>query len=250
MYRKIKITLLISATLFAICSFLLYKYGRSVWVPVYIKSRGMRTVADIIQQHGAIARKRLKPVFTQAGIAYPPAQISLVALKEERVLELWAQEDNEWYFIKNYPIKGASGIAGPKLREGDGQVPEGIYQIEGLNPNSSYHLSMKLNYPNDFDLRNAKKEGRTQPGTNIFIHGNTGSVGCLAMGDKAIEDLFVLVVDVGKSNTKVVISPHDPRSRSLLEPVQESPVWLPDLYKQIEKEFNMFTNNKVTRRSS
>jgi murein L,D-transpeptidase YafK len=74
-------------------------------------------------------------------------------------------------------MKRASGKAGPKLREGDGQVPEGIYRIDGLNPNSSYHLSLKLNYPNDFDLEQARTEGRTELGGDIFIHGKAVSIG-------------------------------------------------------------------------
>ena len=70
---------------------------------------------------------------------------------------------------------------------------------------------MKLNYPNEFDLAHAKIEGRTKPGSNIFIHGKAVSIGCLAMGDKTIEELFILANDVGINNITVVISPLDPR---------------------------------------
>ena len=80
-----------------------------------------------------------------------------------------------------------------KLREGDRQVPEGLYRLIGRNPNSNYHLSMKLDYPNSYDPRHAKREGRSNPGSNIFIHGKSLSVGCLAMSGEAIEAFFVLV---------------------------------------------------------
>ena len=109
------------------------------------------------------------------------------------MLELWASQNGNWRFIKQYSINGASGAPGPKLREGDRQVPEGLYRLIGRNPNSNYHLSMKLDYPNSYDLRHAKREGRSNPGSNIFIHGKSLSVGCLAMSGEAIEAFFVLV---------------------------------------------------------
>ena len=95
--------------------------------------------------------------------------------------------------FSKYPIQGASGDIGPKLIEGDRQVPEGLYEIIGFNPNSSYHISMQLNYPNDFDLKHASAEGRDHSGNNIFIHGKDESIGCLAMGDAAIDFLLVVV---------------------------------------------------------
>ena len=72
-------------------------------------------------------------------------------------------------------------------------MPEGVYRIVALNPNSSYHLSMKLDYPTEFDLSKARAEGRTRPGSDIFIHGKAVSIGCVAVGDDAIEEIFVLV---------------------------------------------------------
>ena len=98
---------------------------------------------------------------------------------------------------------------------------------------------MKLNYPNEFDLKHAETEGRANPGSNIFIHGKAVSIGCLAMGDEAIEELFVLVHDVGKSNVKVVIAPSDPRE-STLDPSAQ-PEWVKDLYKIIESEFKDYS---------
>lgn len=122
-------------------------------------------------------------------------------------------------------------------------MPEGVYRIIGLNPNSSYHLSMKLDYPNSFDLRHAKHERRSRPGSNIFIHGKSGSVGCLAMGNEAIEELFVLVAAVGKDNARVVIAPHDPRNAPLSTSLPTAPSWLPELYGLIEAEFKAFVND-------
>ncbi|MES9822567.1 MAG: hypothetical protein ABW147_18580, partial [Candidatus Thiodiazotropha sp.] len=83
--------------------------------------------------------RRLKARFEQAGVDYPPQRIQLIALKESRRLELWAYQHDAWRFIHDYAIFAASGGVGPKLREGDKQVPEGFYRITELNPNSHFH---------------------------------------------------------------------------------------------------------------
>jgi L,D-transpeptidase catalytic domain len=95
---------------------------------------------------------------------------------------VWVETSGQVVFIHSYSVLVASGHNGPKLREGDRQVPEGFYRITSLNPNSSYHLSIKLNYPNAFDQQHADEEGRDRLGGDIFIHGKAASIGCLAMG--------------------------------------------------------------------
>jgi len=185
--------------------------------PMYLYDwdEGGRTVADVLHLYGKRAEERLLPDFRAADVEYPPQRLALLGLKEERSLELWAESGAGWRLVKRYRIRGVSGRSGPKLFEGDGQIPEGLYEIVALNPNSSFHLSMKINYPNDFDLFHAQTEGRTRPGGNIFIHGDVLSRGCLAMGDSAIEELFVLVARVGLENARVLIAPYDPRRRQL-----------------------------------
>lgn len=203
-----------------------------------INPLGERTVEDIQQIYGANATRKLNAYFTKAKVSFPPKEITLVALKQERKLELWARDNKEFRLIHTYNIQAASGVAGPKLRLGDKQVPEGIYRIEGLNPNSHYHLSMKLNYPNEFDLLHAEMEGRTEPGSDIFIHGRAVSVGCLAMGDETIEELFILTTQIGAENVKVVIAPHDPRIRPLTTDSAQLPLWTTELYANISREIN------------
>ena len=110
----------------------------------------------------------------QAEVAMPPEQVTLLALKEEKRLEIYAADDsNGPRFVLSYPILAASGIRGPKLREGDKQVPEGFYRIELLNPNSRYHLSLRVNYPNPADIEQAGRDGRdlSMLGGDIMIHG-------------------------------------------------------------------------------
>lgn len=213
-------------------------YGRSMWVPVVQQITGRQTVADVLAEVGPQARLRLVQYFDQAGIVYPPDKAMLLAIKSTAMLELWAGDGANPEFIRHYDIKAASGVGGPKLREGDKQVPEGLYRITGLNPNSSFHLSMKLNYPNEFDLKHAAADGRADPGSDIFIHGKAQSVGCLAMGDTAIEELFILAADVGIGNLAVAIAPADPRSAVLSVP--SDPPWVAQLYQMLSQEFSRF----------
>lgn len=216
-----------------------YLFGRAYWHPVYLKALGARSVADVIAQYGDESRSVLKPMFESVGLSYPPNKVTLLAVKDSQQMELWASNGNQWHQITAYAVKAASGVSGPKLREGDRQVPEGLYQVIGLNPNSSYHLSMKLNYPNSFDLKWANTENRDQPGSDIFIHGKAVSIGCLAMGDEVIEQLFTLVADVGKQNVQVIIAPTDPRKGQLIPP-DGSAAWVNELYQDIAVGFANF----------
>lgn len=198
----------------------------------------IRTVADVVQDYGPAAARRLEPHFRRAGLAFPPRELVFLAMKQEMTLEVWARDDGPFRLLKTYPIHKASGRAGPKLRQGDRQVPEGIYRVVGLNPNSRYHLSLKLNFPNAFDLMHARREGRSKPGSNIFIHGKAVSIGCLAMGDAAIEELFLLAATVKQRPIQVVIAPRDPRHQPLEAASPRLPPWTAGLYKRIGRAFS------------
>lgn len=198
-----------------------------------------RTVASVVAEVGADVRGRLAPHFHAAGLAYPPAELALLAFKRERRLETWARGTDAWVRIDAVPILAASGGPGPKLRQGDRQVPEGIYRVAALNPNSFFHLSIMLDYPNAFDQAAARQDGRTNLGGDIFIHGRDVSSGCLAVGDHAIETLFVLVADVGPERVRVVVAPHDPRDGLPLTP--EPAVWFTqELYPLIDRHLEPF----------
>jgi len=201
-----------------------------------------RTVAEVVAEIGPEMANRWREVLTPAGIDWPPPGVALLALKEEKRLEVWARHGNRWLRIRDYPVLAASGGPGPKLRQGDQQVPEGVYRIVGLNPNSSYHLSMKLNYPNAADLQRAERDGRTNLGGDIFIHGRAVSIGCLAMGDAAIEELFVLVHAVGLPSVKVVIVPNDLRQDRPIHRAEDDAPWVDDLYGELRREIAAFTD--------
>lgn len=109
--------------------------------------------------------------------------------KEEKTLELWMKQGDRYALFETYPICKASGKLGPKVREGDKQAPEGFYEINSahFNPNSNYHLAINMGYPNAYDEAN----GRT--GSYLMIHGACSSVGCYALTDKYIDEVYTLV---------------------------------------------------------
>jgi hypothetical protein len=198
-----------------------------------------KTVSDRVKEFGETVHQRLAPRFSKVGVAYPPKHMTLVGLKQERMLEVWvAGQAGEFRLLETLPILGASGTLGPKLAEGDRQVPEGLYRIESLNPNSSFHLALLVNYPNSFDKAKGKLDGRTNLGSDIMIHGSSASVGCLAMGDQAAEDLFVLAAETGINNITVILSPVDFRTKALPATQPSLPSWTPELYAQIKGELN------------
>jgi hypothetical protein len=201
------------------------------------RSSGSATIESRLGQFSGLVAKRLHSDFQRAGVPYPPARLVFVGLKQEEQLEVYAAApgaDSPLRFIRTYPIQRASGELGPKLKEGDGQVPEGLYGIEYLNPNSAYHLSMKITYPNAFDKARGAEEKRTNLGGDIMIHGKAVSIGCLAMGDEAAEDLFVLAALTGISNIKVILSPVDFRKTELPSDAKV-PAWTATLYPQIRE---------------
>lgn len=155
---------------------------------------------------------------------------TLVARKAERRLEVWLEGDGAPRPVHAYGVLAASGGPGPKLREGDRQVPEGRYGIESLNPNSRFHLSMKVSYPNAFDRARAAEDGRDRPGGDIFIHGGARSVGCLALGDDAIEELFWLVATVGAERFEVLMTPSEGASWEI---PSGAPAWVEEMYRDL-----------------
>ncbi len=117
------------------------------------------------------------------------APVFIRIVKESRLLELWVQHQSTWQVLKTYRIAGMSGTLGPKQKEGDKQAPEGFYDVvaQRLNPQSRFHLAMNIGYPNAHD----RELGRT--GSFIMVHGGTDSVGCFAMTDPAIEEIYTMV---------------------------------------------------------
>lgn len=188
-------------------------------------------------------RPKLERQFARVDCAYPARSLTFVVLKEEMELEVWCEDDaGVETLVAVYPVLAASGIAGPKLAQGDCQVPEGIYSVVRLNPYSRFHLSMKIDYPNRFDREKGICDGRSCLGDDIFIHGKDVSKGCIAVGDDAIEELFQMVYDMDGGPVKVVIAPYDFRTVDEVKVRSSSTVtaWLPELYEKIDREMSRF----------
>ncbi len=109
--------------------------------------------------------------------------------KEESILEVWIRTQAEYEHLKDYTICNYSGGLGPKLKEGDRQSPEGFYRVkkQQLNPNSKFHLAFNLGYPNRYDRAN------NHTGSYLMVHGNCVSIGCYAMTDQKMEEIYALV---------------------------------------------------------
>ena len=199
------------------------------------------SVAERIEQYGPAVATRLKPAFAAAGVAYPPHELAYLAFKDRAILEVYARNADRraWKLVRSYPVLAASGRIGPKLGDGDRQVPEGVYHVDWLHANSSNHLSLHLDYPNAFDEIVAQREGREDLGRDIAIHGGSSSIGCLAMGDEVAEDLFVLSAIVTYPLIRVLISPTDFRAGER-SAVPQSPPWVRTLYDSLRVELQQF----------
>jgi len=187
---------------------LVYTYGRSYWVPLYYRVMGERTVAEVVANLEPTAGAAWRTRCAELGVAFPPAHVTLICIKDRKILEVW-MDGPPARKLTEYPLTAFSGTLGPKLREGDMQIPEGIYPLTVLNPNSAFHLSIRVGYPNRFDEAWAAEEGRTNLGGDIYLHGKNASIGCMAIGDAAIEEVFYLVQATGLANAAIVIAPTD-----------------------------------------
>ncbi|MES2630190.1 MAG: L,D-transpeptidase family protein [Bacteroidota bacterium] len=162
---------------------------------------------DRVKEAFAHKEKTVRSLLAKQDIDLSTLRVILVAYKEESEIELWtASDDNDYHLLKTYSICSRSGVVGPKRKAGDLQVPEGLYKIDRFNPVSSYHLSLGLNYPNTSD----KILGSKDPGSNIFIHGECVTIGCMPVTNDKIEEVYLfaaLAKDAGQQEIPVYVFP-------------------------------------------
>ena len=191
------------------------------------------SVESRLQSFGDAARMRLQ-------LDVLPQKLFIIALKSEKQLELWGENPSgQPFFIKSYPILAASGTAGPKLREGDRQVPEGFYSIESLHPNSNFYLALKIAYPSPDDIKIALAEKRDPAGlgSNIMLHGKGGSTGCISIDNPAMEEIFYLANLVKTENISLLIMPCDFRKNPR---TSVKPDWLQKRYQKLSREVKKY----------
>jgi murein L,D-transpeptidase YafK len=136
----------------------------------------------------------LRSQFARQGLPWPAKQIYVRSFKYDSQLEVWVRYTNGQPFklFKTYKVCAMAGAIGPKRMQGDYQVPEGFYYINEFNPNSSYHLSLGINYPNASDKILSDS---ANPGGEIYIHGNCVTVGCIPLQNDQIEELYILAAE-------------------------------------------------------
>ena len=134
--------------------------------------------------------------------------------KEPGILEIWVKSGRKYKLFKQYLICTYSGGLGTKTLDHDGKCPEGFYNItpSQLNPVSNYHLAINVGYPNVYD----QQHGYT--GNAIMIHGDCRSIGCYAMTDPMIEEIYTMVYEAfahGQQSISVNIFPFKLTSQNI-----------------------------------
>jgi murein L,D-transpeptidase YafK len=200
-----------------------------VAVAIFVGAKAIAAVSRHTVESRITAILKKKPHLKEAA-KISGGKLRILVFKNERRVEVHAPG---WKTPREYAMTAFSGRLGPKLREGDRQIPEGVYGIEYLNPNSRFYLSLKVSYPSAADKARAKKDGRTKLGGDIMIHGKAVTIGCVPVGDDAIEDIFYLASAVGIKNVSVIIAPYDMRKGRKPE-LERSPIkWYPILCNEI-----------------
>lgn len=191
----------------------------------------------------------VKKQFEKQHLAWPPEAMYIRSFKYDKQLEVWVKGEAREPFklFKTYKICMQSGTMGPKRMQGDYQVPEGFYQINEFNPNSNYHLSLGLNYPNASDKILSDP---ARPGNSIYIHGNCVSTGCIAISDDPIEELYIIASAV-RTNGQEFIPVHVfpvryniKKSMDYLNNTIKADAYLQQFNKNIREVFDYFETRK------
>lgn len=191
----------------------------------------------------------VKKQFDKQNLTWPPQEMYIRSFKYDRQLEVWVKGDSKepYKLFKTYKVCQQSGTTGPKRVEGDYQVPEGFYYINEFNPNSNYHLSLGLNYPNASDRI---LSDQSRPGSAIYIHGNCVSTGCIPLTDGPIEELYFIanaVRNQGEEFIPVHVFPvrySNKKSMEFLETAIKDNQYLQQFNNNIKEVFEYFEAKK------
>lgn len=173
----------------------------------------------------------VKSILQKEGLDQRSLQLFIRAFKSEEVLEVWGRDavSEKFKLLVTYSFCTTSGILGPKRKEGDLQIPEGIYHINHFNPQSNFHLSLGINYPNGSDKILSDKK---KPGGSIYIHGDCVTIGCIPITDDKIEELYLLATEARNSGQEKIpvhifparLTPGTPESLAIQHP-QHAEFW-------------------------
>jgi murein L,D-transpeptidase YafK len=149
-----------------------------------------RSIPDSYRSRQAVLRRQapLRASLVDHGFQWG-APVFIRLFKAENLMEVWLYHGNRFKLFRQYPVCTYGGLGpGPKTRQGDGRAPEGFYYVapRQMNPYSSYHLAFNVGYPNAYD------RCRKRTGSHIMVHGRCVSIGCFAMTDQAMEEIYTL----------------------------------------------------------
>ncbi len=191
----------------------------------------------------------VKKQFEAKKLNWPPQSMFIRSFKYDRQMEVWVKNNQKEPFklFKTYKVCMQSGTIGPKRMEGDFQVPEGFYCINEFNPNSNYHLSLGLNYPNASDRILSDS---TRPGSAIYIHGNCVSTGCIPISDIPIEEVFIIASNVkakGQDFIPVHVFPvryNEKKSMDYLNETTKDKIAIHDFAVNLKAAYDYFEQKK------
>lgn len=200
-----------------------------------------REIPSSARSRAAISRvkPKLQKEFSLAGFNWG-TQIFIRIFKRTKELEIWLKDREKFRLFKTYKICTYGWrYLGPKTKQGDGRAPEGFYFVlpRQLNPNSKYHLSFNLGYPNTYD----RIHGRT--GSALMVHGKCVSIGCYAMTDEGIEEIFALAdasLRKGQRFFRVHIFPFHMTDKNMKKYRRSD--WY-EFWKNLKKGYDFFEKN-------
>ncbi len=201
-------------------------------IPVPTSQRSIKAVASV--------KDKLTQELAKKGLAYG-SPIFIRIFKQSHELEVWVKKAKTFHHFKTYKICKYSGELGAKTKEGDKQAPEGFYFVtpNQLNPNSRYHLSFNLGYPNAYE----RAKGYT--GSALMVHGKCVSIGCYAMTDSYINEIYALAqsaLEHGQPFFRVHALPFRLED-SQLEQYKDNR-WY-DFWKNLQQGYKYFQQHKI-----
>ena len=206
-------------------------------------SFGQSKIPSSSRSRNAIQRVQpdLKREFEEKNLNYS-SPIFIRIFKESMELEIWVKSNDKFALFKTYEIcTYGSGTLGPKTRLGDGQAPEGFYFVtpQRLNPVSSFHLSFNIGYPNSYDRTHRRTGG------NLMVHGSCVSIGCYAMTNAGIEEIYAIADAAfrnGQRFFRVHIFPF--KMNKVNMEIHKESEWL-EFWKNLKEGYDFFEKNKT-----
>lgn len=210
-------------------------YFINTMLPTYFGiPKGNETVEDRLSEFEGRVTESLKPLFDDKKASYPPKHITLLLIKDQKKIYLFAGNNQfNVKYIKDYNVESNTSEMGPKLHSNDGVLPEGIYKISHLFPLHRYFIGLRLNYPNPFDIDKAANDNRKNIEDDVILSSDGGP---LSVSRKDLEELFVLAAKSNYLNWKVVIAPTDMKAR-VREARGNEPSWISELDQQLLHAF-------------